>query len=231
MACSRGRANPDGTVKVRLFASSAGYCQNPECLEPLFHDIGSRAIHFAEIAHIFAAQDDGPRPNPAMTAADRGRFENLILLCANCHTKIDKAPEAYPDTMIRDWKQAHEARIAEVFGIRRFPDRPAARQSVSALLDENKGIFDALNPDLDYRFDPEAEQAAEWSQAMLARIIPNNRKLLLIADANRELLTAEEREAVEQFRRHVDGLVNRHLAVGRRFAGARFPPAFANVFA
>jgi len=81
MVCSRGEATPNAHTKLRLFADSAGYCQNPACNRPLFIDAGDKNIHIAEMAHVFAAADDGPRANPILTNAERGRFENLILLC------------------------------------------------------------------------------------------------------------------------------------------------------
>lgn len=229
MACSRERANPDAIVRVRLFASSGGYCQRPACNQPLFREAGARVVHIAEMAHIFAAQDDGPRANADLLEEDRGLFENLILLCPTCHTIIDKAPEEYPDAAIRDWKESHERRIADLFGVRTYPDRASTRAAVESLLDENGAIFKELSPDLDYRFNPEAEEADAWRHAMLARILPNNRRLLMVVDANRALLTEEERKVVEQFRIHVGGLINRHLGEGRRIAGPRFPVEFTRI--
>jgi len=107
MACSRGEAAPDSHTKLRLFADAAGHCQNPACNQPLFIDAGRKNIHIAEMAHVFAAADDGPRANAELTQAERGRYSNLILLCPTCHTIIDKAPGEYPDTVILMWKQQH----------------------------------------------------------------------------------------------------------------------------
>lgn len=100
MGCDRGKASPDTNTQRRLFAASGGYCQNPGCNRALFVETDTTKISVAEMAHIFAAQDDGPRANPELTEEERGAFANLILLCANCHTVIDKAPEAFPDSAI-----------------------------------------------------------------------------------------------------------------------------------
>src|SRR5438552_18629054 len=97
MACSRGKAAPDDQTKLRLFASSGGYCQHPDCLRELFVDAASQSIHIAEMAHIIAASEDGPRAVANMSAARRGRYENLILLCPACHTISDRAVVRYPD--------------------------------------------------------------------------------------------------------------------------------------
>ena len=96
MPCSRGQANPDRNTTLRLFADSGGYCQRPECASRLFVDTGTKNVHIAEMAHIIAASDDGPRADAKASAAEKGSYDNLILLCANCHTSIDKAPEDFP---------------------------------------------------------------------------------------------------------------------------------------
>jgi hypothetical protein len=111
MACSRGAASPDLHTQRRLFAASAGYCQNPGCANELFIDAAGKSIHIAEMAHVFAANDGGPRAIPHLSAEERGAFANLVMLCANCHTKVDKAPEAFPDAMMLRWKRDHAYRL------------------------------------------------------------------------------------------------------------------------
>jgi len=98
MPCSRGLANPDRHTTLRLFADSGGYCQRPECANPLFVDTGTKSIHVAEMAHIIAASGKGPRADATVTQADKGSYDNLILLCGNCHTTIDKAPADFRTT-------------------------------------------------------------------------------------------------------------------------------------
>jgi hypothetical protein len=92
MTCTRGAASPDAHTQRRLFAASAGYCQNPTCANALFVDVANKSIHIAEMAHVFAANNGGPRANPQLSEAERGAFENLVVLCSNCHTMVDKAP-------------------------------------------------------------------------------------------------------------------------------------------
>jgi hypothetical protein len=67
MSCPRGVAAPDQHTKLRLFAASAGYCQNPSCGFALFFDTGSKRIHIAEMAHVFAASNRGPRANDELS--------------------------------------------------------------------------------------------------------------------------------------------------------------------
>lgn len=223
MACSRGKASPDKLTEKRLFASSAGYCQRPGCTTHLFLDTGSKVIHVAEMAHIFAANDYGPRAKPEMAAEERGAFENLILLCPTCHTTIDKAPEDFPDETVIGWKREHERKLAGLFGAQVFDSRSETLAAIKPLMRQNRMIFDQLNPDLEYRFNPEAEEAAQWKYKMVQQIIPNSRRILSILDANTGLMTDEEEDTLELFRQHVYDLEARHVARIYIGARARFP--------
>jgi len=91
MTCLKGRVNPSTTTKLRLFADSGGFCQNPSCLQPLFKDFEDDTIHIAEMAHIISAGDSGPRSDSDKTDDAKAAYTNLILLCPSCHTQIDKA--------------------------------------------------------------------------------------------------------------------------------------------
>jgi len=175
------------------------------------------------MAHIFAATDRGPRAMPALSAVNRGAYENLILLCPSCHTIIDKAEDIYPDDLIRNWKHEHRVRIATAFGAISYSDRRLARRVIEPLLTENKAIFDTFGPNQDYRVNPESDVALVWKRKVLSHILPNNYKLLAILDANRTHLTATERETLERFRQHVDDLEQRHIGGSPASVGTTFP--------
>jgi len=223
MSCYRGKAAPNEHTKLRLFADSAGYCQHPACNRRLFVDVEGRNLHIAELAHVFATSDHGPRANDELTAEERGAYENLILLCPLCHSIIDKSPEDFPDHLVLDWKRRHVERIAAVFGAVEYPSRHAARAAIEPILAENRLIFDDYGPDNEYRLDPESEWAQVWQRKVLSSILPNNRKLLAIMVANRRHLRDHELATLEQFRQHVDDMEARHLEAGVPAVGRRFP--------
>ena len=179
-------------------------------------------IPFAEVAHIIAASPKGPR-NDEDNAASLATYENLILLCPTCHTIVDKAPDTFPLPMLTTWKRDHVQLIAEAVGAVEYPDRVSARLAIEPLLDENRTVFQQYGPQNEYRLDPESEFANVWKRKLLSKILPNNRKLLLMLDANRNLLSDEERGVVESFRQHVDDLEARHLANPKSIQGRRFP--------
>jgi hypothetical protein len=222
MSCSRGAAAPDRTTALRLFAASAGYCQNPACYRPLFISAGTDRIHIAEMAHILAASNQGPRAVDAMSAADRGAFENLILLCANCHTLIDKAPSQFPDALLVGWKRDQQARLDQMFGAVTMAERRDVRSAIEPLLLQNRVIFEEYGPDAGYQENPESEMASTWQRYMRERIIPNNRRILAILDVNRNHLVPNESRTLELFRQHILDLEAHHLTdillgVQRRF--------------
>lgn len=91
----------------------------------------------AEIAHIVAAGDKGPRADKTLPVAERGAFENLILLCVLCHTEIDRAPKEYPAEMVRRWKAQHQQKLKRAFGVRVYPDRASVRSAIEPKLDKD----------------------------------------------------------------------------------------------
>lgn len=64
-----------------------------------------------QIAHINALSSKGPRAIKALTKAERNAYTNLILLCANCHIKIDRQEVTYSGTELKRIKADHEAAI------------------------------------------------------------------------------------------------------------------------
>ena len=229
MVCTRGRANPDSQTKLRLFADSAGYCQRPTCRNRLFSDTGSEDYHIAEMAHIFAAVDGGPRTKSSLGRAERANYENLILLCPNCHAEIDKAPNQFPDEMIARWKAEHIKTIRDILGVARFGSRGEARKYLEPLLERNFSIFQNVGPNNAYSENPEAEEARVWKRKMVTELIPNNQAILLAIDANYELVDQGERATVEQFRQHVTDLIERHLN-GTEHVATEFPVAMNSLF-
>ncbi len=222
MTCSRGKASPDATTKLRLFADSGSYCQNPGCLESLFKTIGDKQIYIAEMAHVFSASDQGPRANQRLSEEARGSYENLILLCPTCHTIVDKAEEKYPDTIILKWKYSHREKIAELFRFTESPSRYLARETILPKLNENRAIFLRYGPETEEKFNPESGIPTIWCRKIRDIILPNNRYILRMLDANRKHLKDQEFETLEAFRQHVDDFEAYHLAVSDEH-GSQFP--------
>jgi len=67
-----------------------------------------RAAIVGEIAHIVANSDTGPRADPTFPKDQRNKYENLILLCPNDHTPVDKQDSTFTVQDLRSWKNEHE---------------------------------------------------------------------------------------------------------------------------
>jgi len=94
-----------------LWGRAAGRCAVPECRTELFADSTDYdpAVVIGEIAHVAGASDRGPRADAGLSEKERNGYENLILLCRNCHERIDKQPQSNPAAYLLTLKQDHEA--------------------------------------------------------------------------------------------------------------------------
>ena len=185
--------------------------------------------HFGEIAHVIAASGDGPRGDSAVEPVVLGAWDNLILLCANCHTVVDKTPDDHPVQLLLSWKESRQSAVEKALGIAAFASREEARAAIEPYATQNRHIHRAIGPDNDYRFDPEAEEAAMWQHEVVATIIPNHHRILRILDANRGLLTDDEKEVVAEYRSHIDGLTHRHHGEGG-LKTLRYPEGMERIF-
>lgn len=61
-----------------------------------------------EMAHIEGENPGSARYNANMTGDERNSYDNLILLCPNHHTEIDKNPVQYPVDKLKQIKSDHE---------------------------------------------------------------------------------------------------------------------------
>lgn len=84
----------------------------PACRKQLVADasvaVASKAILIGENCHIVADKSGGPRGKSILSPADRDRYPNLILLCANHHTVIDQDSKSWPVELLHQIKSDHE---------------------------------------------------------------------------------------------------------------------------
>ena len=103
-----------------LWARAAGRCEFHGCNRPLFRSpVTKERVNISEKAHIYAFSTRGPRGRGpfAKNSAGLNDVSNLMLVCHDCHRKIDTNPNRYPAELLRRWKAEHEKRIAIVTGI------------------------------------------------------------------------------------------------------------------
>ena len=148
-------------IKRRLYAESMGRCMNPECQKELF--IGDGDI--AEKAHIV----------PYCEGADNS-YENLLILCPNCHTEFDKISKFNPE-QVKEWKQTRKEELERVF-CRKFLTFKELEQVVAPLLSENKSIYE------NYYMNNEKSL---WDK-FEGKVLVNNKKLKLLLQTNLDLI-------------------------------------------
>lgn len=104
---SERRSYSESTVKV-LFGQSGGRCA--KCRKCLFAPSSSERFTItAEIAHIRAFGQAGPRADRTLTGTQINLPSNLILLCRDCHRIVDDQVDIYTIDSIQEMKRAHEA--------------------------------------------------------------------------------------------------------------------------
>ncbi|MBV9163342.1 MAG: hypothetical protein JO281_17705 [Pseudonocardiales bacterium] len=185
-------------------------------------------VDFGELAHVIPASPDGPRgvPFEEISLIDRAHHSNLILLCAKCHTTIDKAPAAYPPEKLHEWKQKRIEEIRVAVATPTFQTRAEARDHLQRELDANRAIYTKYGPVGDPYMDG---NPALWRRHARATIIPNNRKILRVLEANRHLLTRNEQETLAVYRLHVEQFENRHILNDFTTGTERFPEVIQRI--
>ncbi len=85
-----------------------------------------------EAAHIAGEKLGAARYDTLMTDDQRNHYRNLIYLCGDCHTRIDKQDTDFPVRRLLDMKVAHELTVREAmmeaFSDIGFPELEEATQ-------------------------------------------------------------------------------------------------------
>lgn len=105
----------DQKTTNQLYGKAAGHCTL--CNRSVCYDKYSHTnIKTAEIAHIRAFSDLGPRADKKMPRDERNNIDNLILLCGECHGTIDNklAEEIYSVDWLKTEKAKKEKMIMEI---------------------------------------------------------------------------------------------------------------------
>jgi 5-methylcytosine-specific restriction endonuclease McrA len=106
------RKVPAGT-HLLLYVRAGGRCQFDGCNRYLLeHHLTKTEGNFAQMAHIWAFSERGPRggrrrPRDAAVHA----VSNLMLLCPECHKLVDDRPDEFTTRVLREHKKAHEDRV------------------------------------------------------------------------------------------------------------------------
>lgn len=99
------------------------------------------------------------------------------------------------------------------------------------LFDENERIWKQYGPQsITALQNPLSTFSKIWSEKCIKDIIPNNDRILAILQANKELISNEKREILEQYKNHVEGFKNNQLSSYPTQDVPTFPKAIKTIF-
>jgi hypothetical protein len=100
------------TTRLLVCVNAGGRCERLGCRRFLFeHPLTLTPGNFAEVAHIVAFKEDGPRGRSGPRPSNIDSLDNLMLLCPPCHKLVDDHPAEYPRELLQRYKADHEERI------------------------------------------------------------------------------------------------------------------------
>ncbi|RVT75321.1 SAVED domain-containing protein [Flavobacterium sufflavum] len=125
------KAIPQGTSR-KLWVKSGGRCQYDGCNIPLWKDsLMQKDLNKSYISHIIAAKEDGPRGDAKLSKKLEIDFNNLLLLCDECHRRIDKSEvEIHTVATLQEMKKKQERNIELLTGL--TPDKKSHIVSFTA---------------------------------------------------------------------------------------------------
>lgn len=175
--------NISDIVERKIYSESMGRCMNPACKTDLFNYIGD----IIERAHII----------PYSKTKDNS-YENLVILCPNCHTNFDKN-KAFKEEEVKEWKSIRTEDLKKFFN-KKFENFEELNRELKPLLLENKNIYENyfLNDDKNL-----------WD-LFEGKILSNNRLIKGVLKKNIDLIQSHDEDQysnlkyVNNFLAHID---------------------------
>ena len=140
-------------TKILLAMRSGGVCALPGCGKHLTYDatVGTDT-YVAEAAHIKGEKPTAARYDASMTDTQRNLIDNLVYLCTDDHTIIDKVEADWPVERLIKIKAEHEEKVRaamiEAFADVAFPELASAVSWVTSQSPSGGATtFDVIPPD------------------------------------------------------------------------------------
>lgn len=163
------RLKPLANTLRELYIFSGNMCAMPDCKTLLIDEYGT---WIGEVAHIYAASNGGPRANSDLSSEDRRKGDNLILVCSNCHTKIDSNEALFSAEKLREIKTVHEAIYRN--GLQQAELKDCADE-YTITWPQSLGALEAIPSDEHYK---EAFKSLHTVATRLSKVPPDTRDFL-----------------------------------------------------
>lgn len=192
------RAIADIDIK-KLWGKAAGRCSL--CEMNLLPILEQSPEMIGEMAHIIGYKKDAARGD-AEQQYDNS-YNNLILLCPTCHTKVDKAEHVFTVDVLKCKKQTWENKVEERL-LGRAPDTlPELCREIVRLLAENYEIWHGYGPESAVaQRNPLSNMASFWMYRKLDTVIPNNKRIINLLELRKELLPLSLYKLCCKFKEH-----------------------------
>ena len=153
-----------------LWGRAANRCAFPGCQAKLTQDktTASGSYPLGEQAHIVAETEDGPRGKSLLSLEERNSYSNLILLCPNHHTMIDRDSEDYPVEKLHQFKSQHELWVEQTLSESSDQAHKAEEVIYADLIDAAVENCDLQN----WRSWTSREPLNNSAQAWMGRVVP-----------------------------------------------------------
>jgi len=104
-------SKPRDRTRRAILAHSGNLCAFPTCTKPVFRNGEMTGV--GQIAHIEAANSDGPRYNPQQSPEDRHGYDNLMAVCMEHGPHIDDPSRVstYTVEVLCGYKIDHEKKV------------------------------------------------------------------------------------------------------------------------
>lgn len=139
-------------TRIILAFRSGGICAFPKCGKHLTYEakVGDDT-YVGEVAHIRGEKRGAARYDVSMGDEERNSVRNLIYLCADHHTIIDKIEADWPTSTLQRLKESHEKQVRdameEAFADVAFPELQNAVSWVTKQGPAPSGSFELTAPD------------------------------------------------------------------------------------
>lgn len=156
LTTASGRGDMPKKDKLQYLCYQAGWrCQFAGCGKDLHRETlsGTPGV-FSYYAHIIASSPDGPRGDPLLSSQLTDQVENIMLLCDECHRRIDRVdPDRFTVDILRKMR---EDSIREV---RRLLNSLTYQEALPVVI---MGNITAQSP----RFNQREAEEAMWTRQL-----------------------------------------------------------------
>lgn len=117
----RGEGPTDKTIR-ELCIRAGWRCEFEGCGKNLsVEKLTNREIKLSIVAHIVASSPNGPRGKSESHALS-DKIDNLMLLCQDHHTLIDRFPDIYTVSVLKTMKETHEEKVKRLLDSLKYPE-------------------------------------------------------------------------------------------------------------